>query len=178
MQEQGVRFGPVQMLSIAFDGNHFKGELLPELERLKAEGVVRIVDMLFVRKDSFGAVATLTATDLDWEEATQYGAYIGALIGYGAGGEEGADSGAMAGAAEFADGHLFNAEDAWKLTNAVPDGASIAIVLLEHRWAVPLIEAIQRADGVELSNEWGQPADLVEIGLPRTSGISDDAPLI
>jgi uncharacterized membrane protein len=178
MQEQKLTFGPVQMLSIAFDGNHFKGELLPELERLKVEGLVRIVDMLVVRKDSTGSVATLTATDLDWEEATQYGAYVGTLIGFGAGGIEGADRGAIAGAAEFADGHLFNADDAWKLTNSVPDGTTIAIVLLEHLWALPLLGAIERADGVELSNDWVQPEDLVELGIRRTAGFSDDAPRI
>ena len=28
-------FGPVQMWSFVFDGNQFKGEILPELKRLK-----------------------------------------------------------------------------------------------------------------------------------------------
>ena len=27
--------GPIQMTSLAFPGNHFKGEILPELEKLK-----------------------------------------------------------------------------------------------------------------------------------------------
>src|SRR5438093_12495000 len=99
VQDGTLTFGPVQMLSMAFEGNRFKGEILPELERLKLEGIVRIIDLLVVRKDSSGAVATLTATDLDWEEATEYGAYLGTLIGFGAGGVEGADRGAMARAA-------------------------------------------------------------------------------
>ena len=63
-------FGPVQMWSFVFDGNQFKGEILPELERLKKAEVIRLIDLLVVRKDSTGAVATLTATDLDWEEAS------------------------------------------------------------------------------------------------------------
>lgn len=176
MQEQKLTFGPVQMLSLAFDGNHFKGEILPELDRLKAEGLIRIVDMLLVRKDAAGSVTTLTASDLDWEEATQYGAHIGALIGFGEGGLEGADRGAIAGAAELADGHLFTADDAWKLTNSAPDGATLAIVLLEHRWVLPLLDAIERAEGFQVSNDWIQPEDLVELGIRRTAGFSDDAP--
>ena len=76
--------GPIQMMSIAFDGNHFKGEILPELERLKREKIVRIIDMLFVRKDSLGGVSVTTATDLDWEEAVSFGSFVGALSGFAA----------------------------------------------------------------------------------------------
>jgi len=44
--------GPIQMLTLAFPGNRFKGEILPELDRLKGEGIVRVIDMLIVRKDA------------------------------------------------------------------------------------------------------------------------------
>jgi hypothetical protein len=127
-----------------------------------------------VRKDSTGAVTTLTATDLEWEEATRYGAYLGTLIGFGASGVEGADRGAIAGAAEFADGHLFNTDDAWRLMNIVPDNTTVGIVLLEHLWALPLLDAIERADGYELSNNWVRTEDLVELGLRHAAGIADD----
>ena len=43
--------GPIQMMSVAFPGNRFKGEILPELERLKKEEIVRVIDMLLVRND-------------------------------------------------------------------------------------------------------------------------------
>src|SRR5262249_26257788 len=146
MHQQTHKFGPVEMLSFAFDGNRFKGELHPELERLKQEGIVRIIDMLAIRKDQSGGVATITASDLGWEEATSYGAYLGSMIGLGAAGEEGAERGAIAGALELADGHLFDEQDAWELTQSVPEGMTVAMVLLEHCWAVPLFEAIERAD--------------------------------
>jgi uncharacterized membrane protein len=165
VEERTLTFGPVQMLSIVFEGNRFKGEILPELERLKKNGVVRIIDLVAVRKDEMGAVATLTASDLDWEEATEYGAYLGTLIGFGAGGSELAERGAIAGAAEFADGHLFDADDIWRLTRSVPEGMSVAIALLEHIWALPLQEAIDHANGLELSNRWLTVEELVNVGL-------------
>jgi uncharacterized membrane protein len=161
---QKYDFAPFQMLSIAFDGNRFKGEILPELERLKQEGVVRVVDLLAVRKDAAGAVAVLTASDLEWEEATRFGAYIGTLVGFGAGGPEGAERGAIAGAAELADGHVFDDEDTERLISIVPEGSTIAILLLEHLWALPLLHAIERADGLELRNEWVAAERLVEAG--------------
>ena len=74
-------YGPVQMLVLAFDGNRFRGEILPELERLKREGVVRVLDLLLVRKDSAGAITHLVASDLDWEEAATFGETMGTLAG-------------------------------------------------------------------------------------------------
>ena len=105
--------GPIQLLVIAFPGSRFKGEILPQFDRLKQEGIVRILDMLLVRKDATGNVLSATATDLDWEEATALGAYLGALTGYVEGGREGVDRGAIAGAAELADGHIFDDYDMW-----------------------------------------------------------------
>ena len=83
MLERSARFGPIQIWTFAFDGNRFSGEILPELDRLKEAEVIRLIDLLVVRKDGAGRVATLTASDLDWEEATQFGAMIGGLIGLG-----------------------------------------------------------------------------------------------
>ena len=165
--EERHDFGPLQMWTIAFDGNRFKGEILPELERLKREGIVRIVDLLAVRKDEMGAPFVLTASDLEWEEATQFGAYLGTLIGFGTGGPEGADRGAIAGAAELADGHLFNDDDTQRLMDIVPAGSTIVIVLLEHLWTLPLLHAIERADGLELRNDWVSIERLVEAQGPQ-----------
>src|SRR5215204_4642000 len=95
--------GPIQMTSLAFPGNDFKGEILPELEKLKKAGIVRIVDLLLVRKDELGNVMVTTASDLDWQEAVSFGTYVGALAGYAAAGPGGIERGAMAGAAELAD---------------------------------------------------------------------------
>ena len=172
MHESQFDFGPLQMLTIVFDGNRFKGEILPELQRLKKRRVVRIVDLLAIRKDDTGGLAVLTASDLGWEEATQFGAYIGTLVGFGAGGPDGADRGAIAGAAELADGHLFNDEDRERLSSIVPENSTIAMVLFEHLWALPLLEAIERADGVELRNEWVGVDQLVATGM---RAVADDA---
>src|SRR5215831_20010209 len=119
-----AELGPIQILTLVFDGNHVKGEILPELERLKTLGVIRVIDLLFVRKDSMGAVATLTATDLDWEEAANFGAMVGGLIGWGVAGAEGAEIGWLAGAAESADGHTLDEQDSFALVQSIPNGSS------------------------------------------------------
>ena len=45
-----------------------------------------------------------------------------------------------------------------------PDTAGL-LVLLEHRWAIPLPDAIARAGGFRLASEFISPLDLVSIGL-------------
>jgi len=144
--------GPIQMLSIAFDGNHYKGEIIPELERLKREGLVRIVDLLVVRKGSLDDVMVLTASDLDWEEAVSFGSYVGGLAGLEAGGARGMERGAIAGAAEMADGHLFD----HRCSNM-----TAALLLLEHLWSKPLYDAVLQANGMTLSNEWLNVEDVL-----------------
>ena len=148
------RVGPIQMLCLAFDGNRFKGEILPELDRLKRERLIRIIDLLVVRKDGEGHVMVMTSSDLDWEEATAFGSYVGALAGYRAAGAAGLERGAMAGAAELADGHLFDENDVFRVTQFLQNNMSAAFVLIEHVWAKELIEVVERAGGIELSNDW------------------------
>src|SRR6476659_10882693 len=155
--------GPIQMTSLAFPGNQFKGEILPELEKLKKAGIVRIVDLLLVRKDDLGGVMVTTATDLDWQEAVSFGSYVGALAGYAAAGAAGIEKGAMAGAAELADGHLFDQDDVFRVTQALPSNMSAVLVLLEHLWAKPLLEAVDRAGGIELTNDWIRPEEVVSV---------------
>jgi hypothetical protein len=45
---------------------------------------------------------------------------------------------------------------------------SAALVLVEHLWAKPLAEAIKRADGFELSNDWIPPEQVMT--LPQRAG--------
>ncbi len=155
--------GPIQMTTLAFPGNQFKGEILPELQRLKMAGVVRIVDLLLVRKDELGGVMVTTATDLDWQEAVSFGSYIGALAGYAAAGPAGIEKGSMAGAAELADGHLFDEDDVFRVTQALPNNMSAVLVLFEHLWAKPMLDAVDRAGGIELTNDWIRPEEVVSV---------------
>ena len=157
-------YGPIQLLVVGFDGNRFRGEIWPELERLKQEGVVRIIDLMLVRKDAAGGVTHIVASDLDWEEAAQFGETMGALAGFAREGLPGVERGGMKGLAEMMDGHLFDQDDVFRLEQLVPAGMTTAVVILEHLWAAPLLGAVSRANGYELLNEWVMPVQLMETG--------------
>jgi len=102
-------------------------------------------------------------TDLNFGNATGDFGISGGLIGAGRGDEE-LESAMGAGAAELSDGHLFDDADVWYVADAIPEGKTAAVALIEHRWAIPLRDKIMAADGVVLADEWVHPADLVAIG--------------
>ena len=162
--EEGLTLGPVQMLIVGFEGDKFDGSIMKELDRLREHDIVRLIDLLFVKKNEDGEIEVAQRSDLGAEEAQEFGAIIGALVGLGADGEEGAEYGALAGAAELEDGHVFDDEAVWYLGDAIPDGTAAAVALLEHRWAIPLRDKIAQAGGLTLSDAWVHVADLVAVG--------------
>jgi uncharacterized membrane protein len=172
----GLTLGPVQMLVVGFDGDKFSGEIRRELARLKENDVIRLIDLLLVKNDD-GELEVLQQSDLDQEEAEEFGALVGALVGFGMGGEEEAERAAIAGAAELEDGHVFDDEAVWYLGDAIPEGTAAAVALIEHRWAIPLRDMIAKAGGVTLADEWIHVKDLVAVGLlagaKETAGARD-----
>jgi len=169
--DEGLTLGPVQMLVVGFDNDNFTGEIRKELARLAENDIVRLIDLLLVRKNSDGEVEAIQQSDLDQEEAERFGAIVGALVGFGEGGEEGAERGAVAGAAELEDGHVFDDQAVWYLGDAIPEGTAAAVALLEHRWAIPLRDMIAKAGGVTLADEWVHAADLMAVGLIRAEKV-------
>jgi uncharacterized membrane protein len=158
--------GPVQLIVLGFEHPDFHGEILAELDRLKEHDVVRVIDGLAVHKDANGEVKIIERSDLSAEEAAEFGAVVGALIGLGAGGEEGAEAGAQAGAAAGAESRDLSEDgELWDVLAEIPPDTAAALILLEHRWAIPLRDAVRRANGYPISDAFIHPEDLVAIGM-------------
>jgi uncharacterized membrane protein len=169
--------GPVQLLVIGLPDAAPHAGIKEELEWLRESDFMRLIDLLIVRKDADGDIRMLETSDLSPDEAVEVGAVVGALMGYGATGGERAEMGAMAGAEAAADGSIpSDDDDVWFADDAIPCDSTVAVALIEHRWAVPLQEAIGKAGGVALVDAWVHPTDLVAIGamsaeeMPRATG--------
>jgi uncharacterized membrane protein len=161
-----MAMGPIQILVVGFDEPQFKGDILAEFRRLRDADVVRLVDVLVVRKDDDGNIERLLHSDLTQEEREEFGATVGALIGLGAGGDtESMSAGAVLGASAMEKGDILGDADTWYVDDAIPNGAAAAIALIEHRWAIGLRDAIRAAGGFHLADAWLHPADLVAVGL-------------
>jgi len=118
-----MALGPLEYMVVRFEGNHFTGEIMPELQALRDKGLVRIVDLLFIQKDKDGAVSIREISDLDADEAKRYGPIAGDLH------------------------DLLTLEDIEGVAGKIPNNSSAAIALLEHMWAIRLRETIQNAHG-------------------------------
>src|SRR5690349_12392745 len=161
-----MAIGPVQLIVLGFEHPEFHNEIIAELERLKESDTVRVIDALAVHKDAAGEIEVAHLSNLSKDEAIELGTKIGALIGLGIEGEEGMDAGAQAGAEAAENGvHVFSDEDAWDVIEDIPNDSAAALLLIEHHWAVPLRDAIARANGYRISDGFISPLDLVAIGL-------------
>ena len=165
--------GPIQILVVGFgDDANMKGAAMAELQRLADHDIVHLIDLLVVHKNHDGTVEKIEIADV--EELAELGALAGALMGLGAAGEEGAELGAIAGEeAALEQGSAFDDQEVWYLADAIPEGTTAAIAVLEHRWAVPLRNAIRDAGGVPLADRWLHPEDLLAAGAEIGMALED-----
>jgi hypothetical protein len=76
------------------------------------------------------------------------------------------EAGAIAGAEAASEGvDVFDEEAAWDVLEDLPDDAAAALLLLEHRWAIGLRDAVVRAGGFPIAGHFIRPLDLEEVGL-------------
>jgi hypothetical protein len=153
--------GPVQLIVLGFDHPRFRGEIIAELERLKENDAVRVLDALAVYKDAEGELEVAHLSNVADEQASELGRVVGALIGLDVEGEERLEVDTAA--AENGDGST--EQEAWDILDDIPRDCAAALLLIEHHWAVPLRDAIARAGGFRIGDGFISPLDLVATGL-------------
>jgi len=122
-----MTMGPLEFVVIGCKGNQFTREIVPELNSIQEKGLIRVVDLFFVRKDVNGTVTVLEVNDLNDEELAAFDPIKEDLMG------------------------LLTPEDIAFLTETIPLDTSAVIVLLEHAWIVKLTEGLDRAGAVLLA---------------------------
>ena len=115
--------GPLELIVFGFEGDDFKGDIARELDRVASRGIIRVVDLVFVRKDKQGKVTVRELQDLRDSELMPYATVIGDVMG------------------------LLTDDDVSKVGQELPAGTAAAVMLFEHTWATGLREAIQQAGG-------------------------------
>ena len=136
-----MTMGPLEYMVIEFEGNHFTGEILPELRALRDRGVMRIVDLVFIQKDMDGNLVAQELSDLSEEQAKPFGPIAGDML------------------------RLFSPEDVEEVAGELPRNSSAAIALIEHTWAVRLKETISRALGRVLRDGLVSEADVEALSM-------------
>ena len=115
--------GPVDWIVVEFPGSRFKGEIAPALADLVEHGIVRVLDLLLIRKDVDGRLEFFEISELDESE-------VGSLRAY-----------------ETAVATLLSEEDVEAVAEAVEPGSTAALLVWENSWAAPFASAVRRAGG-------------------------------
>jgi hypothetical protein len=152
-----MTIGPVQLIVLGFEHPEFHGEIIAELERLKESDTVRVIDALAVYKDANSELEVEHLSNLTKEEAIEVGSTVAALLGIDIEGEESTEVLEAFAAAEE--------DEVWDVIEEIPNDSAAAVLLIEHHWAVPLRDAIMRANGFRIADAFISPLDLVAIGL-------------
>src|SRR6478736_3147500 len=79
--------------------------------------------------------------------------------------EEGAQLGAEMGASAFAERNFgLRQQDIQAIAHDIPPDRTLLLVLFEHRWAIPLKEAIMSANGEVFAQGIVRPETLIAVG--------------
>lgn len=124
-----MALGPIEVIVVAFPGNEFNGEILPELERLVEAQTIAIVDALLLIKDADGNVDFIEFREADTNpDAARLAALIDQI-----------DS-------------LISDDDVEELAATVEPNSSAAMLVFEHTWAKPFRDAVIGSGGALAAN--------------------------
>jgi hypothetical protein len=114
--------GPIDYLVIEWPGRQPTGEAAPHLVDLVEHGLIRVLDLVFIRKEDDGSVAGV--------EISEVGDQVDEMKVF-----EGASSG------------LLSDDDLAEAGDVLEPGTSAALLVYENRWAAPLAAAVRRSGG-------------------------------
>jgi hypothetical protein len=137
--------GPISYLIVEFPGNKMTGEGLPILVDLVDQGVIRILDLVFVAKDEDGSLGIIGLADLDHDGAIDLAVFAGVSSG------------------------LVSKEDLAEAAPAIAPGSSAAILIFENRWATTFVQALRRG-GAQLVAAGYIPQDDLAAALDAAEG--------
>jgi hypothetical protein len=136
---------PIEYLVVAFPDGNISDEIAPELAGLVDKKVIRILDIVFVIKDTFGDVKVLEFDELE----------------------------NLAGFAEIDGevGGLIGPDDLDFVASELESGSAAAVLLVEDLWAAPLATALDRSGGVLLEGA-RIPQDLLDAEIAELATAS------
>ena len=143
MTDELDEIGPIDYLVVEFPGSRMTGEGLPMLVDLVDRGIIRILDLVFVKKDLDGSVVGLAIADLDNDGELDLAIF------------EGASSG------------LLGEDDMAEAGQVLEPGSSAGILVYENRWAAPFAAALRRG-GAQLVASGRIPVPAILAALDAT----------
>lgn len=123
MSTEFNEMGPIDYVVIEFPGSKMTGEGLPLLVDLVNRGIIRILDLTFVRKEDDGSLTVMQVADLTGDGKLDFAVF------------EGVSSGLL--------GH----DDLEEAAAVLSPGDSAGVLVYENVWAAPFAAAVRRGGG-------------------------------
>lgn len=146
-QSAGLEVGPVDYLVVEFPDNRMTGEGFPILVDLVEQDIIRILDLVFVRRDADGSYAAIEISDIDGDGELDLTVFAGAASG------------------------LLGTDDIEEAAAVLSPGSSAGILVYENRWAAPFAAALRRGGG-QLVASGRIPVQAVLAALDATEPVS------
>jgi len=112
--------GPIDYLIVEFPGDRRTGEGLPLLVDLVERGIIRLLDLVFIRRNHDDSIVGIALTDFDGDRYLDLTVFQGASSG------------------------LVDDDDIGRAGAVLEPGSSAAILIYENLWAAPLATALRR----------------------------------
>jgi uncharacterized membrane protein len=163
-----AEIGPVQLISIGFDrGADFEGKVIDELAKLESERTIRVLDVLFIAKDTESDETVV----LEHPDAPDARGIVAALLGFEL---EGDAAAAPQAADDHSDQHAFGFSQAeiQEMAAGLGPGESAGLVLIEHVWARDL-RKVFRAMGGRIIGEGFLTPETIRGVEPQLAALAD-----
>ena len=129
MEAHEDELGPIDIVVIAYPADApMTGDAVPIFVDLVDRGIIRVLDVIFVRQNEDGTVSGFEASDLDSDSIGDFKIF------------EGASSG------------LLGEDDVASVGETMEPGSAAVMIVYENRWAAPFAAAVRRNGGVLVAN--------------------------
>lgn len=130
MEAQDEELGPIDLLIIGYPaGAPMTGEAIPLFLDLVDRRIIRVFDVLFVKKNADGTVSGFDLADLDEDSVGHLTEFAGASTG------------------------LLDDDDVAFVADQIQPGDAAVMIVYENRWAGPFAAAVRRSGGVLIADE-------------------------
>lgn len=128
--------GPVDYFVVLFPENKLTGKIAPEIRKLVDAGIVKVIDLLIVRKDEGGNVDSYEISEIGGEAEKAFQALAPKIKGW------------------------LSQDDVESIGENMPNDSMAAAMLFENLWAIGMRNAMIEAGG-ELIEQGRIPPELI-----------------
>ncbi len=136
-EDETGALGPISYLIVEFPGNKMTGEGFAALVDLVDRGVIRIIDLMFVTRDTDGSMRSLELQDIDHDGQFDLAIFAGASSG------------------------LLSESDLSEAASVIEPGSAAGILIFENRWATTFVQALRRGEAELVAAGYIPQSDIV-----------------